>query len=336
MEYINSIISGTIVFKVGRDYVYVSPFSAQDKAFADFFSQEAYDDAILDGIWTQEEAEQYLIENGHWSEESNEEDKSIEQKIDQMKVDYFNHFYNSQTKKYIVKNIEKQRERQQKFHSRKYVFYDKTCDYLKQYSFTSYLLQKNSFLIDGGLAHEKFSTQLIYSKYIAASNEIISKIREIAKSEKWKSKWYALKEKNFKNDDLTDHQISIVSWSNYYDSVYQSMEKPSDEIIKDDIALDGWSILENKRRKEEDKKRNAEKMLPKNISNANEIFIPARNQKEAEDIFDLNDGQGKARINSIKNDLQIHGSRTENQLSDTQRDIHIMSMQMAKENKRSK
>jgi hypothetical protein len=336
LEYLNSILSGTIVFKIGKDYVYVSPFSAQDKTFADFFSQEAYDDAIIDGIWTQEEAEQYLIEKGYWSEESAQEFNSIGEKIDQMKVDYFNHFYNSQTKKYIKKNIEKQMQRQQEFHAKRYVFYDKTCDYLKQYSFTSYLLQKNSFLIDGGLAHEKLSNQLIYSRYITTSNEIASKIREISKSDKWKSKWYAIKDKSFTNDDLTEHQLSIVSWSNYYDNVYQSIDRPLEEVIKDDIALDGWSILENRKRKEEDKKRNAEKILPKNLSNANEIFIPARNQREAEDIFNLNDGQGKARINSIKNDLQIHGSLTENQLSDTQRELYMTSMQMAKENKRSR
>ena len=336
MEYINSIISGTIVFKIGRDYVYVSPFSAQDKTFADFFSQEVYDDAILDGIWTQKEAEEYLIEKGYWSDEYEKEIKSIEERLEQMKVDYFNHFYNSQTKKYIVKNIEKQKERQQNLHTKKYTFYDKTCEYLKQYCFNSYVLQKNSFFMDGGLAHEKISVQLIHSKYTSVLNDILSKIRDIVKNEKWKSRWYGLKEKSFSNTELTDFQLSAISWSIYYDGINQSIDRPSDEVIADDIALDGWSILQARKRKEEEKKKNAEKMLPKNISNANEVFIPARNQKEAEDIFNLNDGQGKARINSIRNDLQTHGSRTENQLSDTQRDLHMMSIQMAKENKRSK
>lgn len=336
MEYINSIISGTIVLKIGRDYIYVSPFSAQDKTFADFFSQEVYDDAILDGIWTQAEAEEYLINNGYLSKDYEEEIKSIEERIEQMKVDYFNHFYNSQTKNYIKKNIEKQQEKQLNLHNKKYALYDKTCEYLKQYCFNSYVLQKNSFLMDGGLAHEKISVQLIHSKYTATLNDILSKIRDVAKNEKWKSRWYGLKDKSFANQDLTEFQLSVISWSIYYEGINQSLERPSDDIIADDIALDGWSILQSRKRKEEEKKRNAESMLPKNISNANEVFIPARNQKEAEDIFSLNDGQGKARINSIRQDLQKYGSRTENQLSDTQRELHMTSIQMAKENRRSR
>jgi len=68
LDYINSIISGIVVFKIGKEYVYVKPPSAQDKAFADFFSQEHYDEALMDGIWTQEDAEKHLISMGNLDE----------------------------------------------------------------------------------------------------------------------------------------------------------------------------------------------------------------------------------------------------------------------------
>lgn len=61
MDYINTFVSGIVVLKIGRQYVYVKPSSAKDKTFADFFAQEQYDDALMDGIWTQKDVDDFLI-----------------------------------------------------------------------------------------------------------------------------------------------------------------------------------------------------------------------------------------------------------------------------------
>lgn len=336
MDYINSLISGIIVFRLGKEYIYVRPFSAEDKTFADFFSQEQYDDALIDGIWTQKDAENHLISAGYLSQDHDIQLKQLDENIENMKVDYFNHFYNSTTREYIKKNILKQNERNQELYSKKYVLYDKTCEHLKRYSFLSYLLQRNSCFQNGKLASGTFSTQILYNKYIAIVNDLASQIRNVAKNEEWKTRWYSLKRSVFSNkkSSLTDQQISLISWSNYYDSVYQSMDKPSDDIIDDDIALDGWSIVQRRKRKEEDKKRNAEKMLPDKMRDAGEIFIPARTKKEAEDIMSLNDGEAVSKIKSLKKDLQEYGSIEESQLTSTRRELQMQAVQMAKDNRR--
>lgn len=334
MNYINSLLSGLILFKAGNEYIYVRSFSAEDKSFADFFSEENYEDALLDGIWTQAEAEQYLIDLGFWSKEEEEEIQSIDKKIEIMKVDYFNHFYNSSTKQYIKTNIDKQKKRHDDLYMRKNVFYDKTCEYLRSYSFYSYLLQKNAFMYQGDLAYLKFSSQVLFTKYNAVTNKISSELRNIAKSNEWKNRWLTLKDRVFQNNDLSDLQIGLLSWSNYYDNVYQSMDKPSDDIINDDIALDGWAIKQKKKRIEEEKKINAEKMLPKNISSAGEVFIPAKNHQEVDDIISLNDIEGIHRMKSIKKDLETHGHLKESQLSDTRRDLQMKSVELARENRR--
>lgn len=336
MDYINSLISGIVVFKIGKEYIYVKPSSAEDKTFADFFSQEQYDDALIDGIWTQKDAEEYLLEMGYWSKSDEEKIEEIEKNLENMKVDYFNNFYNSTTKEYIKKNIDKQNEKHQDLYSKRYIFYDKTCEHLKRYSFVSYLLQKNAFFQNGELASLFLSTQIIYNKYISCTNDIGSNVRKIAKSDEWKNKWFSVKNELFDNkpSSFTDFQLSIISWSSYYESVYQSMEKPSDDVIDDDIALDGWSISQRRKRKEEEKKASAEKMLPEKMQNAGEIFIPARNKKEAEDIMSLNDMQGLSKIKSLKKDLRERGSVEESQLTSTRQELQMQAAQMASESRR--
>lgn len=336
MDYINSLISGIVILKIGKKYIYVKPPSARDKTFADFFSQEQYDDALLDGIWTQEDAEKYLIDMGYWSLENEEKMEEIKKNTENMKADYFNNFYNSETKKYIKKNLDKQEERLQDLHNKKYFFHDKTCEYLKRYSSSSYLLQKNAFLSNGKAAYLSFPMQLLYGKYTVAVSALNLNLRKIAKSEDWKFKWMSSKRYLFENkpSSFTDFQLSIISWSTYYDGIYQSYEKPSDEIIEDDIALDGWAIVERRKRKEEEKKRNAEKILPSNMKDAGEIFIPARNAKQAEDIMSLNNAEAKAKIKSLRGDLEREGVVEESQLTSTRRDLQMQAIQMSKNNRR--
>lgn len=336
MDYINSLISGIVVFKIGREYIHVKPASAEDRTFADFFSQEQYDDAIIDGLWTQEDAEKYLIAMGYWSKEDEDRIKEIEKNIENMKVDYFNNFYSSTTRDYIKKNLDKQNSKHQNLLNQRYAFYDKTCDYLKKYSHTSYLLQNNAFCSNKKLACRYFANQTIFNKYSMVKNDISSNLRTIAKSEEWRSRWMSVGRRIFSNrpSSFNDLQISIISWSSYYDGIYKSYDKPSDDIIEDDIALDGWSITQRRKRKEEEKKKNAEQMIPDKLKNAGEIFIPARNAKQAADIMSLNNAEGLSRIKSLRRDLEKEGAVEESQLTSTRRELQMQAIQMSKNNKR--
>lgn len=336
LDLINTLISGIIIIRLGKEYIYCKPPSAEDKTFADFFSQEQYDDALIDGMWTQADAEQYLIEMGYWHEDSEKQFKQIEDNIENMKLDYFNHFYNSQTKEYIKKNIDKQTQRLMNLHELKYCFYDKTCEYIKSYAFHSYILSCASFLSNGVRACDKFPITKLVSRFRDQKYLISSRIREVSKSSSWKNNWFSLKYDVFDNkgSSLTELQLSLISWSSYYEGVYQSMDKPSDEIIDDDIAIDGWSIAERRKRKEEDKKRNAEKMLPENMSGAGEVFIPVKNKREALDVMTLNDGAGKAKLKSLKRDLETRGSLSDVDLTSTRQQVQMQAAEMSKNSNR--
>ena len=336
LNLVNTLISGIVVIRIGKEYIYCKPPSAEDKTFADFFSQEQYDDALIDGIWTQKDAEEHLIELGYWDKENEDKLEQFRENIDNMRLDYFNQFYNSQTKEYIKKSIDGIEKKINKLYAIKHTFHDKTCEYIKSYSFESHVLSKNAFLSNGELASTKFSIHRLVTKFKDQAYSIGTRAREVAKSDAWKNHWFSLKNETFDNkrSTLTDLQLSVIGWSNYYENVYQSMDKPSDEIIEDDIAIDGWSISQRRKRKEEEKQRNAEKMLPENMSNAGEIFIPVKNQQEQRDVLSLNDGAGKAKLKSLKHDLKTRGSLSESELTSTRQNIQMQAAEMSKHSNR--
>ena len=335
-DLINTLISGVIILKIGREYIFINPPSAEDKTFADFFSYEIYEDCLLDGMLKEEEVEEFLIENGFWSKEESELMEQIQKNMQQMKLDYFNSFYNSTTKEYIQKNLEKQEKRVSELYKKKSLFSDKTCEYVADYARKAKYLENNAFQKNGRLATDLFSFNKIINKFYSRYWDINARLREVAKSPEWRNIWFGVKEKLFQNNpsSFTDLQHNIISWSYYYDNINESMDRPSEEIIQDDIALDGWGEKQKRKRQEEEKKKQAEDMLPDNIGDAGEVFIPVRNQKEAQDVHNLNNPQGKAKLRSLKRDLDKHGSVNESDLSSTRRELQMQSNQMASQNRR--
>ena len=335
-DLINTLISGVIILKIGREYIFINPPSAEDKTFADFFSYEVYQDCLLEGMLKEEEVEDFLIENGFWSKEESELMEQIQKNMQQMKLDYFNSFYNSTTKEYIKKNLKNQEKRVTELHRKRSLFSDKTCEYMADYACKAKSLENSVFLKDGRLATNLFSFNDIINKYYSKYWEINSRVREVAKSVDWRNVWFGVKEKLFDNNpsSFTDLQHNIISWSYYYDNINESMDRPSQDVIEDDIALDGWNEQQKRKRQEEEKQKQAEDMLPDNIGNAGEVFIPVRNKKEAQDVHNLNSAQGKAKIKSLHKDLEKHGSINEADLSSTRRELQMQSNQMASQNRR--
>ena len=322
-DIINSLISGAIIFKIGKQNILFKPPSVEDKTFADFFSYEAYEECLFDGVWTNEDVELFLIENGYWSVKEEESIKQLKTNLENMSVDYLNSFYSEQSKEYIRKNIDSLYVKLGALSSRKYLLSDRTCEYVKSYAYASYIASKNCYL-DGELCTQ-YNIHTLVDKISLATNKQSAALRRVSKSNEWRSLWIALKEKVFHNSpsSFTDLQNSLISWSCFYDRIYESMDKPAQEIIEDDIAIDGWYIKEGRKRKEEEKKRLAEEFLPDKMSNAGEIFIPAKNLSDIKNIMNLNDTQGIKKIQSLERDLAKNGTVDESNLTSTKQEVQM-------------
>jgi hypothetical protein len=132
--------------------------------------------------------------------------------------------------------------------------------------------------------------------------------------------------------ELTRDQVALCSYSSMYDNVYESTESPDDKVIQDDDCLDGWFIHQKREHDKQKKKKQTDDMIknPK-IANSQEVFLMARDQEEANKIFDVNHPAVRGIIRDRQNTIQNAGKQISfTEFNDIKQDIAIDGMQAAK------
>jgi muconolactone delta-isomerase len=158
-----------------------------------------------------------------------------------------------------------------------------------------------------------------------------SKSRELARNDPWKSLWVTRESSGFTlfanppNTELTYNQKNILIWSQMYDNIQESMECPNKEVIEDDDMLDGWFIIQHKKREKDRVEKEFENSTKnEKIKNAPEVFVVASKEK-AEKINDMNDMNAKMIKHQRKLALDRYGSLDEQNLPDQRRNIQAMA-----------
>ncbi len=102
---------------------------------------------------------------------------------------------------------------------------------------------------------------LLLRMYYTESLADEAAIRRVARSGFWRCKWMGSKKNrgvktlfNREMYDLTLDQFRLVYWSQIYDSAYESMDAPSDDVIDNDKLFDRWLEEQHQKRKAEHKK----------------------------------------------------------------------------------
>ncbi len=133
-------------------------------------------------------------------------------------------------------------------------------------SFNDFLQEQNTYLVHSLINH-------YYRMEIASE----STIREAARSPVWRIKWGGSKKNGgvrtlFGREmfDLTLDQFRLVYWSQIYDSAFESMEPPTDEVVADDKLFDTWLDEQSEKRKQANNKSAIEKKL-KNARDGQEV-----------------------------------------------------------------
>ena len=324
MKDLNKILSGNILVQTRNNILTVRQPDATTRYLADFFCEQVYQDAFSENIYLQEELEELIIENGWWTQDEEDELKQIPKDIEQMKLDYFNSFLRDSVKDLIKKGVRKKEDRFEELTKDKYMFFNYTCESLKSQAYTMYILEHCTFYENGDkISLEDVSIHTLYVKYNA---EILDdkEIREISQSYDWRMIWNSAKESReifpFPACDLTDMQKSLISWTRMYDSVYESMETPSDDIIEDDYAIDGWFIAQ-RRKREDDRKDSDSNSLPQSA----EVFVPVSNKKEADRVHNMNTQEAKNILKSKSKEIEEKGSVKESELTHVKQDLAMQS-----------
>lgn len=189
-------------------------------------------------------------------------------------------------------------------------------EYYLQYSFIdsatleAYAERRAAIFTFKHLAETSFLVaERLYRSYIKES-VTLTDIRKLARSDYWQN--LAAAAKPFKYYPLTDEQVALATYTRMYLNISKHPECPDADIINDDDLIDGWLITQNKQRKK------TTPSFGSKIDSAKEIFIMAKNEDHAKQIYDMNSDEARAIQNVRLKQIKKQGAVPINKLAGTQ------------------
>lgn len=330
------IISGITHLRFKTAEVFICPLTSEQKYLAEIFGDDMYDAALQSGCLLQEEVDELLLNNRLWSLREETILEKIPKDVEELKYQYFIQFYNPPAKLMIKSKIKELDEWYGELLNKKYLYSDATCEGIRTSAVNDYTILHSTFTGKMPYDFKEVSPRAVLTKYVRSVLNS-DDIRQISRCDRWRSIWSSSKLPSalFTNVDMTDMQLSLISWSRVYDNIYESMDAPSEDVIKDDLAIDGWFIAQARKRDGERKKRDGEKLTDK-YKNAGEIFVQTSNNEHAKTIHELNTSEAKGKMKSRYNDLDQHGSLQEQDFATVKRDIQMEATRLTFANRKGK
>jgi hypothetical protein len=291
---------------------------------------------------TQQEANNLLEEEGIWDQDDQKTLKDLEENLLKLKKGRSEFRYQSKKLAAIDNTIEETMRHINKLDARKNTFFTQTIEYQARQSQRYWLLSKSIFDTNLKLYWDSFD-ELEQDYDVDFINELVIKvfyeglfdtktIRMLAREEPWRTRWKAACKfgtSPFSNEHMTNTQYYLVYWSSVYDSVYESMDCPSQSVIDDDAALDSWFEEQAHKRDSDSGVSSDSPVSSKKIAESQEVFIPVDSPSDAAKVYnDLNTVQAKNIFKSRQEAIKQHGKLAEGQLPDVAQDLSIRKTQL--------
>jgi len=340
------LMSGIKFFDIdGQRYKVISP-SSEIKLLGEYVYQETLQSVKYDDLITRDKAQMLLNTLDIWRPKDDKDFEDLEKYRDDLKVQLYQALFKSETQKDIRKKLKRTDRILEKAIIKKNSLEHATVEYhafLTQRQFITALciLDENN----QNIYKEKdfwLSDPYIFNNIINKMDQEsvpVVEMREIARTEPWRSSWSMGKEKVFgiSVKDFNDDQKTIVSLSKMYDNAYESMECPPDDVFADDDMFDGWMIYQRRQREKERKQQDLDRVAGKNAGNAGEVFIVAESEQDVDRIQSLNDAGTRRQLQQKFNYIKSQdGTVKEKDLPDVKMDLRRQAAEQFKNSMRGK
>lgn len=325
------IIQGHFRFNVG-DSVFLFTEPSSETLYQSYeHYQDVYDEAYGNSCLVTQDLNNLLIEQDLWSPLF---DKSIEDlytDVDKHKLEAYKSFLNTRERNRAKFNVFDCNEKIKDLLNQKHQLDYLGCEFVAEYSRNLFIVERCVKRISG----EPRQLQSILDEWQKQCFDY-ENIRDIAKSSEWRGIWAGSKREGSlfgkPATELSADQKSLISYSQMYDSVYEHPEKPSDEVIDDNVCLDGWFIFQHKKQESEGTKNKIDNVLTNDkIKNAKEVFIMADNQEDAQKIIDVNDDYTKGIMHQRSQTIEKNERVKDFDFTDVKNDIEIEKSKIIKE-----
>lgn len=313
--FISIIRSGKVFVNLHNLDLVIIPPTIDQLAQASLIYNKAYEKAYIDDVMTEEQMDAWMIEHGLWTISDADRLEGLKKDIERLKVEIYNARNDSATANAIRRYIRAGESQLAQQSHKKYQYYQNTCEGIATSEKFLWLIKHTTYLNNEPYDFSDIDLQSVVDEW-QSSFLPDNKVRELSRNEPWKSLWTIYEKsqvKLFSNGecyDLTHNQKNLVLWSQIYDNIQESIECPSKDVIDDDDMLDGWFIIQSKKRdKEKAENEFANSTKSDKIKNASEVFVVGKNNKDKNRIESMNSFHGnmikKQRENIIKNKGEV-------------------------------
>jgi hypothetical protein len=290
---VTRIVSGTLRVEIGGEAMMIRQPDRDQRYLAQQAYQDAYDEAAAHDCHTEETLLAWMKAEGYWSNEEEKALDGLEKDIENLKVGLFKAFASKSKSAVARTTLIAAKAKRDELHAKRHAFDSETCT---SHAWSAKLrvlvgaslfnrrnlLVQNDTLIDEAVS-QFLSHRLTETQY-----------RELARTDPWRTTWACRRSEGavfgIPACDLTEEQRNLSAYSTLYDNVGEHPERPSDEVIAEDDALDGWLILQRREHEGERRKKRAEDFVSnEKILNSNEVFVVVDNDEDARSIEELND-----------------------------------------------
>lgn len=336
--HVRRILADVIPFEYNDKTYYISSPTSEFKCYAEIIYKDIYEKARSYNV-SSNNVVAILNKYGFWHEDDEKNLENFKKELEQSKISLYENYDNYEKRDIFYKIIIDLKNAIEDIMHKRLKMNHVTAEHTA-------FVAKQRFLIGSSILKPNKKRLWIRFDDWNKENKIIdyafskinenflneSEIRDIVKNEPWKTIWSVSNKSSslFKKAvcDLSDEQISVFIWSIVYDNISKSQDNLSKEVIDDDDALDGWMILQRRKKEISENKKQISSRIDPVMGKYETVFIVPKNHNEIEKIYDMNDFAGKMAIKQRLLQIQRDGIVQEVNMLDRRQQISAKASEM--------
>lgn len=326
---ISRIIAGFVRYKRPTSSLLIRKPSEFYKIQAHEMWTDIYENSLCEGTgMTSDEYEDYIRIKNIWTDEKELKLKTLPKDLEELKLKYYECDINLTERDSIRKLLKVVKADIEYLYQQKNSYFYLTAKGIADLFKSKFLLGMSLYKENGKRLFDTSKDYLdneisymddIYAHYcLTRFSE--ADIREIARSEEWKSYWSCSKGNNPFGKPavkLTDEQRHLISWSKLYDNIHKHQDCPAKYVIEDDDMLDGWMILQKRKSDEDKEQKKFEERFKGKFENVDELFVPVETQEQANKLYKMNKEAADNLMKKKMRTLERLGTMSEGEMPDT-------------------
>ncbi len=318
--------------------LFITEPSPEVKYLGEHIYAKSLKDATIRGLHTEESLLSFMKQLEYWSDDKEKELEKVTKDIEETKVSLFKSHILPAKRNTLKNKLTKLKSGLSELLRTKNKYSNITSEYCAEMSKQRYLIKHSIIDLAGNVVvvgKNKLERAIaLYNSSRVGEPEI----RSLARSETWLS-IYSISSTPFDGavNRYSHEQRHLIAWTSLYQNVKKHEEAPTDAVLEDDDAMDGWLIVQRRNvgaaRKKDDLIGNEK------IKNADEVFVMVKNpidfpDQEIEDVArlvdDMNDPMAKITKERKLAFLRKEGSVEEAKMPGTVEKLQMMKNVMQK------